>query len=89
MNKSLLLMIIAALMFAGSAFTTSRATDPYPPSSIELYSQQTPKLPPGFNYGWPINGTLMLIHSSLIRRLTSILAPQFIVRTLWDAIPKH
>lgn len=31
----------------------------------------------------------MLIHSSVVWRLTSILKAQFIVRTLWDVIPKH
>lgn len=46
-------------------------------------------MPPGYNYAWPVNGSLMLISSSLMQRLTNKLKAQFLVRTLWDVIPKH
>lgn len=47
--------------------------------------------PAGLSYGWPVNGSLMLIdYYTVIRFTDNYLAnAQFITRSLWNSIPKH
>lgn len=52
------ILAVLSLFIVVSAFSVAKSKDPYPPASIEIYTMQTPKMPPG-----TITDGLLMEHS--------------------------
>ena len=81
-------VLLAILASAGVIYHLSQG-DGYTGSPF-FYTCQTARSPPGLTYGWPVNGSLMLVDYYSIFRITdSGSGSQYICSQLWANMPKH
>ncbi len=80
-------VILALLTSLGVIYHLTAEGDGYTGSPF-LYTCATARSPPGLNYGWSVNGTLMLLDYYAAFRITGG-DGQFIGTQLWANIPKH
>jgi len=86
--KVLIGVLLSLLVSAGIIYHFNNSSGDSYTGSPFYYTCATSKTPPGLNYGWPVNGSLMLIdYYSAFRILSG--EGQYIASSLWKNIPKH
>jgi hypothetical protein len=85
----LLIAVLLSLISTGLIYHCyNNSSDNYsgPPY---YHTSATSRTPPGPYFGWPVNGSLMLIDYYSAFRITVGIDGQYITKSLWDNIPKH